>query len=84
MAFKNVLDTGPEDGTTFGKDATALISFYGFTPIAQPAGAAQVALTAVTAGAVGFGTTAGFSAAVAQLEEIRATLVEFGLLKGAA
>lgn len=67
---------------TMGASASSLISFYGVTPITQPTSSAQTALTAVTAGSVGFNTTAGFSAFVAQVENIRASLVLLGLLKG--
>lgn len=65
-----------------GASASSYISFYGVTPITQPTSSAQAALTAVTAGSVGFNTTAGFSAFVAQVENIRASLVLLGLLKG--
>lgn len=58
--------------------------FFGVTPVTQPASAVQAALTAITAGTVGFATTAGFSAFTAQLENIRASLVLLGLLKGSA
>jgi hypothetical protein len=42
-------DSGP-DGTVFGKAATAKISFYGATPIVQPAAIADAtdAATAIT------------------------------------
>jgi hypothetical protein len=71
---------------TMGTNASSLISFYGVTPIVQPASATQAALTLVTASAGGYGfvTTTGFSAFIAQLENIRASLVLLGLLKGSA
>ena len=75
-------DIGLGSPQTVGTSATSLIAFYGVTPIVQPTSAAQAALTAVTAGSVGFNTTAGFSAFVAQVENIRASLVLLGLLKG--
>jgi len=67
-----------------GTGSTA--GFFGVTATTQPANAAQAALTAVTAlsGGIGFQTTAGFSAFIAQLENIRASLVLLGLLKGSA
>lgn len=37
-------DSGP-DGTVIGKATTALLGFFGATPVDQPAGAAQVAIT---------------------------------------
>jgi hypothetical protein len=60
--------------------------FFGVTPVVRPASAAQAALTAVTAvsGAFGFATSAALTAFVAQVENIRASLVLLGLLKGAA
>lgn len=70
------------DGLSTSSGST--VGFYGVTKTAQPANAAQAALTAVTAGSIGFATTAGFSAFVAQLENIRASLVLLGLLKGSA
>lgn len=62
------------------------LSFYGATATAQPASAAQAALTLVTGLSNGFGftTTTAFSAFVAQVENIRASLVALGLLKGSA
>jgi hypothetical protein len=86
MAFAQVVDYGPADGATFGKDTSAKISFYGVAPVTQPASASQAALTATTGltAGVAFSTTTAFSAFVAQVEEIRASLVELGLLKGSA
>ena len=86
MAFAQVVDYGPTDGATFGKDTSAKISFYGVAPVTQPSSASQAALTATTGltGGVAFSTTTAFSAFVAQVEEIRASLVELGLLKGSA
>jgi hypothetical protein len=72
-------------GTGLGQSTADTISFYGVTPIAQRSGSTQSALTvtATTAsGVFGFTTTTLFSAAMAQLEEIRATLVALGLMHG--
>lgn len=71
---------------TVGTEADSLVSFYGVTPIVQPSSSAQAALTLTTgsAGGVGFTTTTAFSAFIAQLENIRASLVALGLLKGSA
>ena len=44
MAIKQLSDGNP-DGTTLGQSSTDLIAFYGATPIARPAGAAQAAVT---------------------------------------
>lgn len=72
------------DGLSFTSGST--LGFYGVSQIAQPANAAQAALTLVTAltAGVGFATITGFSAFIAQLENIRASLVLLGLLKGSA
>lgn len=69
---------------TMGTEAASLISFYGVTPVTQPTNAAQAALTLVTATNSGFGfvSSAAFNAFIAQLENIRASLVLLGLLKG--
>ena len=60
--------------------------FFGVTPTTQPANAAQAALTLTTALQSGFGFTSAtaFNAFTAQLENIRASLVLLGLLKGSA
>lgn len=64
----------------------AALGFYGKTAITQPASADQAALTLTTATSNGFGfsTATAFSAATAQLEAIRAALVNVGILKGSA
>ncbi len=69
-----------------GDAITDTVGFYGVTAITQPANAAQAALTLTTALSSGFGftTATAFNAFTAQLENIRASLVLFGLLKGAA
>lgn len=74
-----VLQGGPAQ---IGVSASSYVGFFGVSPTTQPTSSAQAALTAVTAGSVGFNTTAGFSAFVAQVENIRASLVLLGLLKG--
>ncbi len=72
------------DGLSTSSGST--VGFYGVTKVAQPANAAQAALTLVTATNSGFGfvSSAAFNAFTAQLENIRASLVLLGLLKGAA
>lgn len=71
---------------SMGASASSLISFYGVTPVVQPSSASQAALTLTTGstGGVGFTTTTAFSAFIAQLENIRASLVTLGLIKGSA
>jgi hypothetical protein len=82
---KQLSDANP-GGTGLGQSATDTISFFGVTPVAQRSGSAQAALTLTTATAsgVGFTTTTAFSAFVAQVNEIAATLSALGLWKGAA
>ena len=47
MGFK-YLDNDWPDGTVFGQDTSALISFYGVDPVAQPAAVTTVDSTTVT------------------------------------
>lgn len=86
MAFGRLHGVGHEDGDTFGKDTSAKISFYGVTPIAQRASSAQSTLTITTMsqGGYGFVTSGGFTALLAQVEEIRAALVAIGAIKGSS
>lgn len=86
MATYERLDYGSDDGCQIGGAATDLIGFYGVTPVVQPSGSAQAALTLTTALSSGYGftTATAFNAFTAQLEEIRASLVDLGLLKGSA
>jgi hypothetical protein len=62
------------------------IGFFGVTQVTQPANAAQAALTVTTATVCGFGfpNATAFNSFIAQLENIRASLVTLGLLKGSA
>lgn len=79
------LDSTAQDGTILGYSATAgKIGFWNTAPIVQPTSSAQAALTLTTSLSSGFGftTSAGFNAFIAQLENIRASLVLMGLLKG--
>ena len=78
-----LLNGNASDGVEIGI-STGKVGFYGVTPVVQPSGAAQAALTLTTAtsGGFGFSTATAFNDAVAQLEEIRASLVDLGLIKG--
>ena len=69
-----------------GETTSDPVGFYGTAGIAQRASSSQAALTLPTAttGGIGFSTVTAFNAAVAQVEEIRATLVALGLMKGSA
>lgn len=77
MAGAQVLDYGPTDGATFGKDTSAKVSLYGVTPVSQRASSVQASSNVVTSAS--FGTLQ-----VAQLQEIYNTLTALGLWKGAA
>lgn len=74
MQFDEISMTGP--GSKAG--------FFGVATITQPTNAAQATLASTTATAAGFGftTSTAFTAFIAQLENIRASLVLLGLLKG--
>lgn len=80
------IDIGLGSPITVGTDETSLVAFYGATPVVQPSNASQAALTLTTALASGYGFTSAtaFNAFIAQLENIRASLVTLGLLKGSA
>lgn len=74
------------DGFKVGDSASSKIGFYGATPVAQRASANQAAVTTTAAtSTTPFGyTQAQADAIVTLLNEIRATLVEIGLMKGSA
>lgn len=92
------VDGGTINGATIGQTTPAAvkctellasgnIGFYTVTSaIAQRVGAVQATLTLTTAvsGGFGHGTSAAYVAHLALLEEIRATLVALGLMKGEA
>lgn len=86
MAVGEFIGNNNPDGMSMGLNSTELISFYGATPIAQRAGAAQGTYTTTTTQSTGWGfaTSTAADAASALLTEIRATLVALGLMKGAA
>lgn len=78
------INTGQASPWQGGAAAGSKVGFFGATPITQPTNSAQAALTLTTATSNGFGfsTSAAFNAFSAQLENIRASLVLLGLLKG--
>lgn len=80
----SVVGIGGGSPAVNGNSASSLYGAYGATPIVQPTNAAQAALTLTTgvSGAFGFTTSAAFNAMTAQLENIRASLVLLGFLKG--
>ncbi len=82
-----VLVLGTGTGTKFGNATSEKIAFHGSTPVIQRVGASQAA--AATTGSTsttpfGYTTAAQADAIVTLVNEIRATLVEKGLMKGAA
>ena len=95
--IKYVSDQGP-DGCSFGTVTTDLISFYGVTPIVQPASASQALVTVSTittastsTSPYGFADTTQFTNALATVvncrtlvNQLRTDLIALGLIKGAA
>ncbi len=80
------LDHGNDDGWCVGRATTSKVGFHGSTPSTQRSGSAQDAVvdTAATS-TTPFGyTEAQANAIIALLNEIRATLVAKGLMKGEA
>jgi hypothetical protein len=80
------LSDGNPDGTVLGQNAADLISFYNASPIKQRSGAAQAAVdtTAPTSSSPwGFSQTQA-TQLIALVNEMRATLVALGLMKGSA
>lgn len=94
MAYKQILSAPPThaDGLTVGEDAADKVGFHGVA-VVQRAGAAQAAITAtpIEDAASTAPTATEYNAAVARinaqttlLNELRAALVEKGIIKGAA
>jgi hypothetical protein len=85
-------------GMTVGQSSSDLVAFYGATPVDQPAGAAQAAVTDASGGTAaptnGIATLTGtynstilanaLATIAAQSNALRNALVELGLIKGAA
>lgn len=85
MADYNCLSDGRPDGVLIGNSATTdKVGFFATTPVVQPTNSAQAALslTTATSGGFGFVSSAAFNSFTAQLENIRASLVTLGLIKG--
>ncbi len=79
MPIRQLSDGNP-DGSVFGQSAADQIAFYNATPVKQRAGATQAAVNTVSATY----TQAEVNAIVALVNEMRATLVGLGLMKGSA
>ncbi len=74
-------------GTKIGTGTTQKLGFWNATPIAQPSGAAQVAVATTAATLTtpyGYTTQAQADAIITLLNEIRSVLVNEGLMKGSA
>lgn len=83
---KNII-TGTTTGLKVGTATAQKLGFHNATPVIQRAGAAQAAVGTTAATQTnpwGFSTQAQADAIVTLVNEIRAALVEKGLIKGAA
>lgn len=82
--YESVTYNSP-DGAQIGKASTELIAFFGATPVVQPSGASQAAVStaaATTGGAIYGYTSAQANSLVALVNQIRTDLVTLGLIKG--
>ena len=73
------------DGHQYSYSATDPVGFYGVTPVNQRSGAAGAAVattTATTTTPAGFTTLTQANAIVTLVNEIRASLVAIGIMKG--
>jgi len=97
MTVKQLSDGNP-DGVKLGQSITDLVGFYGVTPIAQKAAAAQALIVDASGGAAaptnGILTLTGtynstilanaIATMAAQQNAMQAVLVSVGLMKGSA
>lgn len=75
----------PPDGEVIGTTAAQLLAFHGATAVIQRTAAAQAAVITTAATQTtpfGFATLAQANAIVTLVNELRAALVEKGLIKG--
>lgn len=80
MAIGKQLSDGNPDGTSLGQSSSDLISFFGKTAVDQRATTADVSTTVpVKTSGFGFKTSAQPIALIAAVNEILATLEEYGL-----
>jgi hypothetical protein len=79
-------DGNQSDGVLLGLAATDKVGLHGATPVVRRAGAAQAAVvTTAATSSTPFGySEAQANAIVALVNELRAALVEKGIIKGAA
>jgi hypothetical protein len=81
------LPVGTATGTQIGTATGQRLAFHGATPVVQRAGAAQTAVATTSStntAPYGYTTQAQADSIVTLLNEIRATLVEKGIMKGSA
>ncbi len=87
MTVKQLSDRNP-DGTQLGQDSTTdKVGFYGATPVVQPLGAGQAAVSttaATTTTPWGFTTSTQANAIVSLVNQMRSDLVTLGLIKGSS
>lgn len=81
--IKELGDNGP-DGTRLGQTASSLVAFHGASPVIQRTNAAQAAVgTSVPISATPYGfTVTQATAIIALVNELRAAMVEKGLILG--
>lgn len=87
LANNTNISSGTTTGAKICTGTTQKLGFHNSTPVAQRAGAAQAAVAATAATSVtpfGFTTAAQADALVTLVNELRAALVEKGLIKGSA
>jgi len=98
MAVLLQLSDNDSEGTTIGQSATSKVAFYGATPVARPAAAAQAAVVDASGGTAaptnGILTLTGtFNSTIianaiatlaAQGNAMQAALVSVGIMKGSA
>lgn len=84
MAVRQLSD-GNDDGTVLGQSASDKIGFYGLaTPIVQPSGASQAAVTnTTTTTSTTTALTTDLDAVRVLVNKIRSDLVALGLIAGA-
>jgi hypothetical protein len=87
MASRTDYANGPHsNGLVVAESTTATLAFHGSTAVAQRSGAAQAAVVTTTATNTtpyGFSTAAQANAIVTLVNELRAALVEKGIIAGA-
>lgn len=74
-------------GVKIGLSTTDKLAFHGSDPVAQRSGSAQAAVvttTATNSTPYGYATSAQANAIVTLVNELRAAMVEKGLIKGGA